>query len=237
MKFSTNQTSRSWWQRIKRFFLYLFVGHLLYTLLLIFVPVFTTPTILWHKYKKGKTIHKTWVSYSEMSEFAKEAVIAAEDQLFDEHFGFDVKEIEKAIKNNNSKKKKKRIKGASTISQQVAKNVFLWQSRNWFRKGLEAYCTLLIELCWSKERILEVYLNVAEMGDGIFGIEAAAQQFFNKPAAQLRKEESALIAAVLPNPVKYKVNNPSGYVQKRKNWILNQMNQIEWDDMDVIKPK
>jgi monofunctional biosynthetic peptidoglycan transglycosylase len=234
MTFFSKLATNAWFRFVKKILFYLFIGHWVYLLLLLFIPVFTTPTILWRQWN-GKKIHKEWVSYSNISEYAKEAVIAAEDQLFDEHFGFDIKQIEKAFKNNQ--KKKKRIKGASTISQQVAKNVFLWQGRSWFRKVLEAYFTLMIELCWSKERILEVYLNVAEMGDGVFGIEAAAKQFFNKPAASLTAPESALIAAVLPNPIKFKVKNPSAHVLKRKSWILNQMNQIEWEDMDVIKQK
>lgn len=224
----------TWFGFFKKILFYGIMAHWAYILLLMFLPVFTTPTILWRQ-GQGKKIQKTWVSYDNISEYAKEAVIASEDQLFDEHFGFDIKQIEKAFKNNQ--KKKKRIKGASTISQQVAKNVFLWQGRSWIRKALEVYFTLMIEICWSKERILEVYLNVAEMGDGVFGIEAAAKQFFNKAAIGLTAPESALIAAVLPNPIKFKVKNPTAYVIKRKTWILNQMNLIEWEDMDVIKQK
>jgi monofunctional glycosyltransferase len=209
---------------IKKALLVLFITHLVYTLLLIFMPVFTTPTII-GQWIGGKTIYKDWVGSDKISESARRAVIASEDQEFDEHFGFDIQEIEKAMKYNKSHTKKK---GASTISQQVAKNVFLWQTRNWFRKGLEVYCTLLIELFWSKERILEIYLNVAEMGDGIFGIEAASQSFFGKPAIKLNNEEAALIAACLPNPIKYKVNDPSDYVRKRQRWILWQMKNIDW---------
>ena len=209
---------------IKKTLLVLFITHLVYTLLLIFMPVFTTPTII-GQWIGGKAIYKDWVGSDKISESARRAVIASEDQEFDEHFGFDIQEIEKAIKYNKNHTKKK---GASTISQQVAKNVFLWQTRNWFRKGLEVYCTLLIELFWSKERILEIYLNVAEMGDGIFGIEAASQSFFGKPAIKLNNEEAALIAACLPNPIKYKVNDPSEYVRKRQRWILWQMKNIDW---------
>lgn len=209
---------------IKKTLLVLFITHFVYTLLLIFMPVFTTPTII-GQWIGGKAIYKDWVGSDKISESARRAVIASEDQEFDEHFGFDIQEIEKAMKYNKSHTKKK---GASTISQQVAKNVFLWQTRNWFRKGLEVYCTLLIELFWSKERILEIYLNVAEMGDGIFGIEAASQSFFGKPAIKLNNEEAALIAACLPNPIKYKVNDPSDYVRKRQRWILWQMKNIDW---------
>jgi monofunctional biosynthetic peptidoglycan transglycosylase len=211
---------------IKKAVLTLFIAHLIYTILLIWLPVVSTPTIfgewLW-----GKKIEKTWVSRADIAESMKHAVIASEDQEFDEHFGFDVEAIEKAVKYN--KKHKNSKKGASTISQQVAKNVFLWQGRTWIRKGFEVYCTLLIELLWSKERILEVYLNVAEMGDGVYGCEAAAQKFFKKPASKLTDEEAALIAACLPSPKRYKVDAPSDYVRKRQRWILWQMRNIEWE--------
>ncbi len=209
---------------VKRVAITLFIAHLVYALLLIFMPVFTTPTII-GQWVGGKTIYKQWISSDKISESAKRAVISSEDQEFGEHFGFDVEEIEKALKYNETHKRKK---GASTISQQVAKNVFLWQGRTWFRKGIEVYCTLLIELFWSKDRILEVYLNVAEMGDGVFGIEAAAKTFFGKPASKLTNEEAALIAACLPNPIKFKVNAPSDYVRKRQRWILWQMRNIDW---------
>ena len=210
---------------LKRVFLTLFIAHLYYTLVLIFIPVFTTPTII-GQWMGGKTIYKKWVSYERISIPAKHAVIAGEDQEFGEHFGFDVEQIEKAMKYNETHKAKK---GASTITQQVAKNVFLWQSRTWFRKGMEAYCTLLIELFWSKDRILEIYLNVAEMGDGVFGIEAAAQKYFGKSASKLTNEEAALVTACLPNPIKYKVDAPTDYVRKRQRWILWQMKNIEWE--------
>lgn len=209
----------------KRFLVILFSVQLLYTILLIWMPVFTTPTII-GQWLGGKAIYKDWVSMDQISIAAQHAVIAKEDQDFEEHFGFDVDEIEEAYEHNKTHKNKR---GASTITQQVAKNVFLWQGRNWLRKGLEVYCTLVIELFWSKDRILEVYLNIAEMGDGIFGIEAAAQSFFNKPASKLNNEEAALIAACLSNPIKFKVNAPSERMLKKKRWILNQMRNIEWE--------
>ena len=152
------------------------------------------------------------------------AVVASEDQEFEDHFGFDIDAIEKALKYNKTHKKKK---GASTISQQVAKNVFLWQDRTWFRKGAEVYCTFLIELLWSKERILEVYLNIAEMGNGTFGCEAAAKRFFGKPASKLTEQEAALIAACLPSPQKYRADKPSDYVRQRQRAILFQMAQMD----------
>jgi monofunctional biosynthetic peptidoglycan transglycosylase len=163
-----------------------------------------------------------------MSTAAKLAVIAAEDQLFPDHNGFDIKGIERALA-FNKKKKGKKIRGASTISQQVAKNVFLWQGRSWFRKGLEVYFTFLIELVWSKQRILEVYLNEAEMGKGIFGIEAAAKKYFKKPASRLTRTEAAMIAASLPNPVRYTVKPVSTYVSRKYPWVLRQMNNLDGD--------
>lgn len=175
--------------------------------------------------KKDKSIHKEWKDYEYISPHLPLAVVAAEDQNFFEHFGFDLAAIEKAMKNNNGKKKK-RIKGASTISQQVAKNVFLFPSRNWVRKGFEVYFTFLIECLWSKERILEVYLNVIELGDGIYGAEAASKKFFRKTAINLSKREAALLAAVLPNPRKMSAARPSGYVLRRQAWIINQMDNL-----------
>jgi len=151
------------------------------------------------------------------------AVIAAEDQRFAEHLGFDWKAIEQAIAHNEHSRRKR---GASTISQQTAKNLFLWGGRSWGRKGLEAYFTVLIEGLWPKERILEVYLNIVEFGDGVFGVEAAARQYFHKPASRLSAREAALLAAVLPNPHRYHAAHPSPYVRKRQVWILQQMHQL-----------
>jgi monofunctional biosynthetic peptidoglycan transglycosylase len=168
-----------------------------------------------------------------MSKASKLAVIASEDQLFPDHNGFDMKGIERALA-FNKKKKGKKIRGASTISQQVAKNVFLWQGRSWFRKGLEVYFTFMIELVWSKERILEVYLNEAEMGKGIFGIEAAAKKYFKKPASRLTRTEAAMIAASLPNPVRYTVKPVSTYVSRKYPWVLRQMNNLDGDP-DILK--
>src|SRR6185369_2405291 len=140
--------------------------------------------------------------------------------------GFDFKSIEKAMKHNQ---KSKNRHGASTISQQTAKNVFLWQSGGWFRKGLEVYFTFMIEKIWGKKRILEVYMNVAEMGDGIFGIEKASQKYFNKPAANLSRQEAAMSAACLPSPQRYSVKPVSRYVSVRSGWILRQMNNLQAD--------
>jgi monofunctional biosynthetic peptidoglycan transglycosylase len=175
----------------------------------------------------GYGLKRDYINFEAMSPNIRLAVMASEDQLFPDHNGFDIKSIKKALETN---KKSKRIRGASTISQQVAKNVFLWQGRSWFRKGLEVYFTFMIELFWSKERILEMYLNVAEMGKGIFGVEAAARNYFKKPASKLTRTEAARIAACLPNPKKYKAEPASPYVARRASGILRQMNNLEGDE-------
>jgi monofunctional biosynthetic peptidoglycan transglycosylase len=167
------------------------------------------------------------VNLNEISIHGKLAVIASEDQLFPDHNGFDIKSIKKALAYN--KKKPGRVRGASTISQQVAKNVFLWQGRSWVRKGLEVYFTFMIEIIWGKKRILEVYLNEAEMGKGIFGIEAAAKKYFKKPASRLTRTEAAMIASSLPNPVRYTVKPASTYVSRKYPWVLRQMNNLDGD--------
>lgn len=178
--------------------------------------------------RAGKSNYQTdyrWRDLEQISPHAAVAVIAAEDQFFPFHSGFDFKSIREAIRYNEKQatRKRPRIRGASTISQQVAKNLFLWSGRGYVRKGLEAYFTLLIELTWPKERILEVYLNIAQFGDGIYGVEAGAQRFYRMPAARLGRYEAATLAAVLPNPITYKVNAPSKYVIGRRDWILGQM--------------
>lgn len=161
-----------------------------------------------------------WVTLDKISKNLQLAVICSEDQNFLSHKGFDFKAIEKAIENN---KKRSKIKGGSTITQQTAKNVFLWPNRSWFRKGLETYFTFLIEVFWDKERIMEVYLNSIEMGNGVYGAEAASQYWFNKSAAKLSKNEACAIAAILPNPLKYIANPSTSYIESRKQWILKQM--------------
>lgn len=168
--------------------------------------------------------HSDWVSMDDMTPWMGLAVIAAEDQKFPDHWGFDVSAIEKALAHNEQNEN--RIRGASTLSQQTAKNLFLWDGRSWLRKGLEAGLTVGIETVWSKKRILTVYLNIAEFGDGVFGVEAAAQRFFHKPASKLTMSEAALLAAVLPNPIRFRADAPSGYVRSRQAWILRQMRQL-----------
>ena len=216
---------------IKKIFLFLLISHLAYILLIRFVdPPITVTQIT--SIIEGNGFKRTHLSLDEMSTAAKLAVIASEDQLFPDHNGFDIKGIERALA-FNKKKKGKKIRGASTISQQVAKNVFLWQGRSWFRKGLEVYFTFMIELVWNKQRILEVYLNEAEMGKGIFGIEAAAKKYFKKPASRLTRTEAAMIAASLPNPVRYTVKPVSTYVSRKYPWVLRQMNNLDGDP-DVV---
>lgn len=168
--------------------------------------------------------HSDWVGMDEISPWMGLAVMAAEDQKFPDHWGFDVPAIEKALAHNE--RNENRVRGASTLSQQTAKNLFLWDGRSWLRKGLEAGLTVGIETVWSKKRILTVYLNIAEFGEGTFGVEAASQRYFHKPASRLTPAEAALLAAVLPNPIRFRADAPSGYVRSRQAWILRQMRQL-----------
>jgi len=217
------------WRRIKRILLVLFVAQFVYIIILRWVnpPITLTMISSWFSlWGTDKHFQKKWVDAKDISSYARLAVIASEDQLFPDHDGFDFKSIEKALKHNQ---KSKKIRGASTISQQVAKNVFLWQGRGWVRKGIEVYFTFMIEMIWGKERILEVYLNVAQTGDGIFGIEAAAQAYYKRSAARLNREQAAMIAACLPNPVKYTVNPPARITAARQRRILQQMRNIATD--------
>lgn len=187
-----------------------------------FIPVPYTPLMFWKSTlsvfsEDWVGIDKKWVPKEEISPAIKRAVIRAEDAKFYVHHGFDFEAIQAAVKYNKTHKKQK---GASTISQQTAKNVFLWPSRSWLRKGMEVYFTVLIEALWSKERILEVYLNVIELGPGVYGVEAAAKKYFHKKAKNLTNREAALMAAVLPNPIKFKINRPSAYVLRRQRKIM-----------------
>ncbi|MGL4033530.1 monofunctional biosynthetic peptidoglycan transglycosylase [Kosakonia cowanii] len=168
--------------------------------------------------------HSDWVSMDEISPWMALAVVAAEDQRFPDHWGLDVEAIEKALSHNE--KHENRIRGASTLSQQTVKNLFLWDGKSWLRKGLEAGLTVTTEAIWTKRRILTVYLNIAEFGGGIFGVEEASQRYFHKPASRLTMSEAALLAAVLPNPIRYKAAAPSGYVRNRQAWIMRQMQQL-----------
>lgn len=208
----------------KRILIWFFILSAGSVILLRFVPVYFTPLMgircaqQAFSGEKLKLKHK-WIPLEEMSPKMPMAVIASEDNRFPDHYGFDLIEINKAIK----ERERGRHRGASTISQQTAKNVFLWPSSSWIRKGFEAYFTVLIELIWSKERIMEVYLNTIEMGDGIYGVEAVAHEHFGKKASELTAGECALIAATLPNPLKYNSAHPSRYMLKRKSQILRLM--------------
>lgn len=165
--------------------------------------------------------HSDWVEMKNISPWMPLAVIASEDQKFPDHWGFDVQAIQSVLDGEET-----RMRGASTLSQQTAKNVFLWDGRSWIRKGLEAGLTVAIETVWTKRRILTVYLNVAEFGEGVFGVEAASQRYFHKPASRLTMAEAALLAAVLPNPIRFRADAPSAYVRQRQQWILRQMRQL-----------
>jgi len=214
------------WRWIKKIFIILFIAQFVYIILLKWInpPITITQFVSWIS---GHGLKRDYVSGNSMSFNAKLAFIASEDQLYADHSGFDWKSIKKAMKYNE--KKPGRVRGASTISQQVAKNVFLWQGRSWIRKAFETYFTFMIELIWGKKRILEMYLNVSEMGEGVFGIERAANIYFNKPASKLSRQEAALIAACLPNPKRYKVKPASNYISARSRKIMQQMNFLQPD--------
>ena len=211
---------------IKKLFLILLISHLVYLIAMKWIdPPITITQIA--NINEGEGLQRDYICYADMGANIKLAVMASEDQLFPEHNGFDMKSIQKAMEFN--KKHPNRVRGASTISQQTAKNVFLWQHGGFFRKGLEIYFTFLIETVWGKRRILETYLNVAEMGPGIFGVQAASRAYFNKDAIQLTRREAAMIAACLPNPKKFSVVPASKYVNRRAAKIQTQMNNIESD--------
>ncbi len=233
------------WQRARRFirerplleriygiavrvFLWLFFGSIGYVIVLKYVPVWITPLIVsrWMDTfgtDESSHVYKKWRSYDDISKEMALAVVSSEDQAFPTHWGFDFDEIRDAMKENQLRK---RPRGASTISQQVAKNVFLWNGRSYLRKGLEVYFTVLIELIWGKKRILEVYLNVAETGPMTFGVEAASQRYYEHPSATLSRTEAARIAAVLPNPREFSINHPSNYIQRRTKQITRQMRYL-----------
>jgi monofunctional glycosyltransferase len=232
----------SFWKKLRKVLLIFFVVQLLYIIFLKWInPPITF--IQLSEWVHGNGLKRDYVDLEEVSPNARLAVIASEDQLFPDHNGFDWKSIKKAYEYNQ--RKPGRIRGGSTISQQVAKNVFLWNGRSWARKALETYFTFMIETIWGKRRILEVYLNVAEMGKGVFGIEAASQKYFKKSATKLTSNEAAMIAACLPNPKKYTVKPASSRVKQRYPRIVVQMRYLKPDpdiqrllkDDEVEKPK
>jgi monofunctional biosynthetic peptidoglycan transglycosylase len=213
------------WRQAWKVFGVLFIAQLIYIIVLRWIDPPITATQI-NSLLSGEGLARDYVGWSKVSPEAKLAIIASEDQLFFQHNGFDWKSIQKAFEKNQ---KSRRVRGASTLSQQVAKNVFLWQGRSWFRKGLEAYFTFMIEAAWGKRRILEVYLNVAEMGKGVFGVEAASQHYFRKPALKLTTTEAAMIASVLPSPKRYTIKPMSKYVASRYPAILTQMTNLRYD--------
>jgi monofunctional biosynthetic peptidoglycan transglycosylase len=219
--------SRGLLARIFRLLVWLLAGWLLLTCLTVLALRWLDPPtsafMLREHASAGYAIHHRWVDWQHISPHAKVAVIAAEDQLFPQHLGFDLNSINDAL---DDMERGRRVRGASTISQQVAKNLFLWPGQSWVRKGFEAYFTVLIELLWPKQRILEVYLNVAELGTGVFGVGAASDRFFHKDPARLNAHDAALMAAVLPSPKRMRINAPSRYVRSRQQWILGQMRAL-----------
>lgn len=217
------------WFRILFLILFFFVFTISGVIIYRIIPVPFTPLMIqriWEQVVDGKKVHlkRQWVSIEKISPNMVLAAVSAEDNNFPNHFGVDFEAIEKAKKHN---KKAKRLRGASTITQQTCKNVYLWLGRNYVRKSVELYYTFMVEVFWSKKRIMEVYLNSIEMGDGIFGVEAAARTYFRKPASQLTRGESALIVAAFPNPRKRNPAAPNGYLLKRQQAILMLMNNIE----------
>lgn len=227
---------RRWRRRIRRLFSIALLGVLLLAigsagavLAWRWMDPITTSFILQRKVSElvagghARDIEHRWVDWGAISPYAGIAVIASEDQRFSEHWGFDLDSIQDAIEERQSGG---RVRGASTITQQVAKNLFLWPGRSWIRKGLEAYFTVLIEIFWPKQRILEVYLNIAQFGDRTFGVDAASRRFFAKHASALNAREAALLAAVLPNPVQLRADDPSPYVRERARWIQRQMQAL-----------
>lgn len=210
------------WKKIKKLLYILILANILF----IFWGKFFNPPITLTQisglFEFGK-LKRDYISYDEMGDHVKRAVIASEDQNFFNHNGFDYKAIQKAMEHNDAGKK---LRGGSTISQQTAKNIFLWQGRSWIRKGFETVYTFIIELLWGKDVILERYLNSIEMGRGVFGVEAASEYYFNKKSKDLTKSEAAWIATILPNPKKYDPKNPSAYLNKKHNWIMRQMNNV-----------
>lgn len=221
---------RGLFRRLARtFFKILFYGFLLSIIYIVLCKWVNPPVTITQisSLIEGRGLKRDYINYNEMGNSIKLAVLAGEDQLFPDHNGFDFKSIQKAMKHNQ---KSKSLRGASTISQQVAKNVFLWQGRTYVRKGLEVYFTFMIEKIWGKKRILEIYLNVAQTGDGIFGVEAAARAYFNKPAKDLSRKEAAMIASCLPNPKLFTIKPISRRVATRYPWIMRQMNNLQADE-------
>lgn len=230
-KKATRKTT--WRTRLRKWSIRLVIGFFVTTVAWVLLLTYINPPLTYLQVKRGFErkaigkewkIDKKWLGYDEISDNLKRAAIAGEDAFFITHNGFDTKAIQKAFERNRTGQS---LRGGSTISQQVAKNVFLWPQRSWLRKGLEAYFTVLIEAFWSKKRILEIYLNIIEMGQGVYGAEAAAQYYFYKSAKSLTRKEAALIIAILPSPQKWDAKRPSAYVNRRANSIVRYMNYYD----------
>jgi monofunctional biosynthetic peptidoglycan transglycosylase len=214
--------SKRWPKRIAFVVLGVVCTSILLVLPLRWINPITTAFMLQDDSGREPLMHE-WVAWPESGTAAALAVVAAEDQRFADHFGLDLVAIQKSLDEQNTRG---HLRGASTISQQTAKNLFLWPGRNFLRKGLEAWLTIVIEICLPKQRILEIYLNIAELGPGIYGVEAASRYYFGKPSKQLSDMQAALLAAVLPNPRHLRVNDPSPYLRERQSWIWTQMQRL-----------
>ena len=239
---SKSPRRRNLWSRFLRFvrnlIILFFILSIVWVILARFLPVYITPLMVIRSVEslaQGEIPKnsKKWVSIDEISPNMIQAVVASEDNLFLHHHGFSFDGMTKAFEHNL---KGKKIRGGSTISQQTAKNVFLFPNRSYLRKGLEAYFTVLIELVWSKQRIMEVYLNVIETGKGIYGVEAASEEYFGINASQLSKSQAALLAACLPNPRRFDAGHPSGYIEHRKNAIVSLMEKVEHVNFNNVVP-
>ncbi len=211
-----------------KFWIYLFVTTVLVVFLMRWINPISSSIMVQRQIEafldgEFKFINNSWIDYDDVSKYVPLALISAEDQNFPNHYGFDFEQIKKALKENTHRK---RIRGASTISQQLAKNLFLWEGKSFVRKGIEAYFTLLIETLWDKKRIIEVYMNIIELGDMTFGVASASENYLKKDASKLSSSQAALIASVLPNPKRFQIARPSGYVRARQNWVLRQMNSL-----------
>lgn len=222
-------------QRFTRFILHSLLLFVICSILIVWALRWIDPqrsSFMWQARLSSGPIHHQWIPYQQIADPLKLAVIAAEDQQFPQHAGFDWQAIKQAVKHNN---RGKSIRGGSTISQQVTKNLFLWPQRSFLRKGLEAWFTLLIEAFWPKQRILEVYLNIAQFGPRSYGAHAAASQLLKRKPAAITQQQAALLAAVLPNPNIYHVKKPSSYVLKRQRWIYRQMRNLGRQPLDSIE--
>ena len=234
---SRRRDTRRTWKPLPRWLLWGALVFLIVSLLpviaLRWIPPPTSAVMLVRSLSEGRTQNYQWVPLKHIAPTMALAVVAAEDQKFPDHWGFDLDAIRDAAE---TRVHGGRLRGASTLTQQVARNLFLWQGRSYLRKGLEAWMTVLLEIVWPKRRILEVYLNIAEMGDHTFGVQAAARRFFARPADAINREQAALLAAVLPNPHRYRVESPSSYVLERRDWILQQMTRLGGNYLRGILP-